>query len=198
MRLQSDDLQLNSFGDEGKAILRKLFVEGADLGRGDLHALRDLRLHHLDNSFIASLYCTLLADLRELFIEVLLKLFLRAQLRDHILYPHVDHASDLRVVSLDTIDLRLVEEELLYRYLLRDDAVRISLESESLTPCKELLILNIREEDRFVTNHPYDLIHDGLLLRFVSLGLCKTQRAESHEAQEYYGCLSFHQGNGSV
>ena len=198
MRLQSDDLQLNSFGDEGKAILRKLFVEGADLGRGDLHALRDLRLHHLDNSFIASLYCTLLADLRELFIEVLLKLFLRAQLRDHILYPHVDHASDLRVVSLDTIDLRLVEEELLYSYLLRDDAVRVSLEGESLTPCKELLILNIREEDRFVTDHPYDLIHDGLLLRFVSLGLCKTQRAESHEAQEYYGCLSFHQGKGSV
>jgi len=72
----------------------------------------------------------------------------------------------------------LVEEELLYSYLLGYDAVRISLESESLTPCKELLILNIREEDRFVTDHPYDLIHDGLLLRFISLGLSKAQRAE--------------------
>ena len=99
---------------------------------------------------------------------------------------------------MDTIDLRLVEEELLYSYLLGYDAVRISLESESLTPRKELLILNIREEDRFVTDHPYDLIHDGLLLRFVSLGLCKTQRAKSKEAQEDYGCLSFHQGKGSV
>ena len=80
MRLQSDDLQLDSLGDEGKAILRKLFVEGADLGRGDLHALRDLRLHHLYDSFIASLNSALLADLRELLIEVLLKLLLRAQL----------------------------------------------------------------------------------------------------------------------
>ena len=198
MGLQSDDLQLNSLRDEGKAILRELLVEGADLGRGDLHTLRDLRLHHLYDSFIASLNSALLADLRELLIEVLLKLLLRAQLRDHILYPHVHHAGDLRVVGLDAIDLRLVEEELLYSYLLRDDAVRVSLECESLTPCKELLILNIREEDRFVTDHPYDLIHDGLLLRFVSLGLCETQRAKGKEAQEDYGCLSFHQGKGSV
>ena len=80
MGLQSDDLQLDSLGDEGKTILRELLVESANLGRGDLHALRDLRLHHLDDSFIASLNSALLADLRELLIEVFLKLLLRAQL----------------------------------------------------------------------------------------------------------------------
>ena len=148
-----------------------------------MHTLRNLRLHHLNDSLIASLQRTLLSNLRELLVEVFFDLFLGSELGDHVLHPHIDHTCDLNLIGLDTVDLRLVKEELLDGYLLGNDAVEIPFECEPLTASEELLILNIREKDRFVTDHPDDFVHSRFLLRLTWFCLRYAQRAQGKQTE---------------
>ena len=102
---------------------------------------------------------------------VLLKTLARTV--DH-LEPVVDVLFDLRghigIRHLDTVNLCLMLEQLLYGNLLRNHTVRIAIPFHAFHRSLHTECLNVGLQDGLVANNPDDLVDDGAHVDGVAVG----------------------------
>ena len=149
----------------------------------ELDLAHELLLHFLHDLLFAHHRLALFLDLRELLIEILFELFASAHLIDGHVDPLIDGAQDLAFAHVDTIDLGLVEVELLDGDLFGDDAVGIAVEALALVLHIEALRLHVGAEDGLVTDHPDDLVHHVIL---------SVSRARKADGEQTQACYSLH------
>ena len=110
-------------------------------------------------------------DLRQRLVTVLFETLARAV--DHF-EPVVDMLlylwSHVSVSHLDTVDLCLVLEKLLYGNLLRDHTVRIAIPFHAFHRSLHTECLNVGLQDGLVANDPDDLVDDGTHVDGVAVG----------------------------
>ena len=103
--------------------MRQAAVEPADLRRRNLDVTDYLLLHLLHGDSLACTLTQVLAYLSRGLVEILLHLLTRTDIRD-VKVGHVVHTLyDLSLRYLNTVELGLMQEQLLHRYLLRQHAV---------------------------------------------------------------------------
>ena len=78
--------------------------------------------------------------------------------------------SHVSVGHLNTVDLCLVLEQLLYSNLLRDHTVRIAIPLHAFHRSLHTECLNVRLQDGLIANNPDDLIDDGAHVDGVAVG----------------------------
>ena len=133
------------------------------IGRGHRDILDQLPLHLLDFLTVAELLTHLLTHLGNRLVLVFLQTLAGAI--DH-LQPVADLLFDLlrHVVlsDLDTVDIRLMEEEFVDGNLFGDGAVGVPTPLHAFQGSLHAQGLDIGLEDGLITHHPDDLVDDGL------------------------------------
>ena len=133
------------------------------IGRGHGDILDQLPLHLLDLLTVAELLTHLLTHLRDRLVLVFLQTLAGAI--DH-LQPVADLLFDLlrHVVlsDLDTVDIRLMEEEFVDGNLFGDGAVGVPTPLHAFQGSLHAQGLDIGLEDGLITHHPNDLVDDRL------------------------------------
>ena len=95
--------------------------------------------------------------------EVLLHLLLAAQVGDEVVDAAVHLVHHLRVLDLDRVDARLVQEQFVNRHLLGDDAIGVAVDVLTLILQLQILLLDVALEDGLVAHHPGHLLGNIVL-----------------------------------
>ena len=131
-RLQSDNLHLHLRRDVRDTVLRKVFEVTAYFCRSHLDFPNQFLLHLLHRQSVTCIVAQCLTNLCRGFIEVFFHLFFRTNLLDIHIGHHIYTLYDFRFGNFDTIQLCLVQEQLLHGNFFRNHAIRVAVESASV------------------------------------------------------------------
>ena len=166
-------LHLHLRGYQRQGIFGNILEVMAHLGGCHLDILCKMFAHELHHLVVFHQVMGLLAYLRHAHIAVFLEFLLRARSLHPLVDLRLHIAVDLLFGSFNTVDLRLMQEQLLDGQVLRDDAVGITRDARHL----RAHFLHVAAQDGLIANHPDDLIHH------IAGKLCKRRQLCSHHEE---------------
>ena len=115
-----------------QTVFGQLAVILTDFGGCQLDFTDQLALHLFHSLLLHDHFLTFVLQLGNLFTEIFLQLFLRSHLVDCEIDPTIRLLDHLVFTHFHTIDLRLVQKQLLYCHLFGEHAIRVTVKTLSL------------------------------------------------------------------
>ena len=156
-----DDLHLDGGGHVGDAVGRQVLEIAAHLGRRDGDVLDKMLTHALGDELIAEVVAHGGANLRHRLLAILLELLHGAYLLHHVLDVALYLTGHLGIGHLDTVELGLVEEQLLNGYLLGDGAVGVAAPAHTFHGRTDAFHFDLALQDGLVAHYPDHLVDDA-------------------------------------
>ena len=116
-----------------------------------------------------------LPEARQRHAEVFLHLFLGAQVGNKEVDAALHFGADAGGLNLDTIESRLVQEQLVQGHLLGDDTIGVTVDGHTLIERLLVLFLNVTFEYGLVTDDPRNLLGYIILCQRCESQRCKRQ-----------------------
>ena len=116
-----------------------------------------------------------LPEARQRHAEVFLHLLLGTQVGNKEVDAAFHLGADGGGLNLDTIESRLIKEQLVNSHLLGDNAIRVTLDGHTLIERLLVLFLNVTFENGLVTDDPRNLLGYIILCQRCESQRCKRQ-----------------------
>ena len=174
-----NNLHLDLSRDVRNAVRRKVLEIAAHLGRRNLNVAYQLLLHALHRQTLTGILAQGFTNLRGTLIPIFLHLLHGSDAAD-ILANHVVYLADhFALGHFDTVELRLMQEQLLDSDFLGYHAIRITVELASVVHGVQTHFFHFRFQDGLITHDPYHFIDDIVLSP-------RREAGQQHSGQSHY------------
>ena len=163
LRFKSHNLHLNLSRNIRNTVLWKILEITANIGRYNLNVTDDFLLHLSHRLLVTDILANHLTDLRRSLVVVLFHLLLGTNLVNDVIDSPFQLGQHFLFRHFDTIQFRLVQEQLLNSQLFRNDTIRIAIELASFVLSIQTFTLYIRFQDSLISNYPNHFVYHIVL-----------------------------------